>query len=151
MRAVVQRVSEASVSIEGKMKGEIEAGLLVFLGVTPDDGDNDIAWLSHKIPAIRIFPDDDGLMNRSVLDTGGGILLISQFTLYGNLRKGTRPSFNRAAPPDIAVPLYERFIKELERELGKPVPTGEFGAMMEIKAVNDGPVTLFIDSKERKL
>lgn len=150
MRVVVQRVSKASVSVEGEVTGAIEHGLLVFLGVEPSDEESDIAWLSHKLPSLRVYEDENGQMNRSLKDVDGAILLISQFTLYGNVKKGTRPSFNRAAPPEIAVPLYERFHKALEQELGKPVPRGVFGAMMHIEAHNDGPVTLIIDSKDRK-
>lgn len=150
MRVVVQRVSQASVSINGNVKSKIGAGLLIFVGIMYDDGTADSEWLSRKIPQIRIFPDEEGLMNRSVVDINGEILLISQFTLYGNLNKGSRPSFNRSASPDIAVPLYEAFIHALSNKFGKPVVTGEFGAMMEIDAMNDGPVTLIIDSREKK-
>ncbi len=150
MRVVVQRVSQASVSINGKVKSTIGVGLLIFVGIMNDDGTEDIDWLSRKIPQIRIFPDKDGLMNQSVVDVNGEILLISQFTLYGNLNKGSRPSFNRSAPPDIAVPLYEAFIQALSDKCGKSVATGEFGAMMKIDALNDGPVTLIIDSREKK-
>lgn len=151
MRAVIQRVSRASVSVGGQVKGEIGPGLLVFLGIESEDSREDADWLSRKLPQIRIFTDTQGLMNCSVADIGGGILLISQFTLFGNLRKGTRPSFNRAAPPDVAIPLYEYFHESLETAFAKPVPTGEFGAMMAIEAHNDGPVTLFLDTKNRKL
>jgi len=150
MRAVIQRVSEASVSIDGKLKGAISHGLLVFLGIESEDGTEDLVWLSGKIPQIRIFPDKAGLMNRALTDIDGEILLISQFTLYGNLRKGARPSFNRAAPPEIAMPLYEEFVRALSTALGKPIVTGEFGAMMKIQALNDGPVTLFLDTKNKK-
>lgn len=150
MRAVIQRVSEASVSIDGKLKGAISHGLLVFLGIESEDGTEDLVWLSGKIPQIRIFPDEAGLMNRALTDIDGEILLISQFTLYGNLRKGARPSFNRAAPPEIAMPLYEEFVRALSTALGKPIVTGEFGAMMKIQALNDGPVTLFLDTKNKK-
>ncbi len=152
MRAVLQRVAEASVCVEDEVVGEIGGpGLLVFLGIEKNDGPEDLEWLSQKIPSIRLFPDENGLMNRSVLDVGGGILVISQFTLYGNLRKGTRPSFNRAAPPEIAVPLYREFIKQIAAHLGKPVATGEFGKMMKIQALNDGPVTLLLDTKNKRL
>ncbi len=151
MRAVLQRVSEASVEVEGKVIGAIGPGLLAFIGIARDDGPVDLRWLSQKIPSIRLFPDDKGLMNRSLLDTGGDLLVISQFTLYGDLRKGTRPSFNRAAPPEIAVPLYEEFVKEVSTHLGKPVSTGAFGKMMKIRALNDGPVTLLLDTKNKKL
>ncbi len=151
MRAVLQRVTEASVEVEGQVIGAIGPGLLAFIGIERDDGPEDLRWLSQKIPSIRLFPDDHGLMNRSVLDTGGDLLVISQFTLYGNLRKGTRPSFNRAAPPEIAVPLYEDFVKKVSTHLGKPVPTGAFGKIMKIQALNDGPVTLLLDTKNKKL
>lgn len=151
MRAVIQRVSQARVSVAGKPDESIEYGLLVFLGVESADSQEDIDWLARKIPQIRIFHDAEGLMNRSVLDTEGGIMLISQFTLYGNLRKGTRPSFNNAAPPDIAIPIYEKFREQLEANLGKSVATGEFGAEMHIVAHNDGPVTLFLDTRHKKL
>ena len=150
MRAVIQRVSEASVSIDGKLKGAIGRGLLVFLGIESEDGPEDLVWLSGKIPQIRLFPDEAGLMNRALTDIDGEILLISQFTLFGNLRKGARPSFNRAAPPEIAMPLYEEFVRALSTALGKPIVTGEFGAMMKIQALNDGPVTLFLDTKNKK-
>ena len=149
MRVVVQRVSQASVSINGKVKSTIGTGLLIFVGIMNDDGTEDIDWLSRKIPQIRIFPDNNGLMNQSVVDVNGEILLISQFTLYGNLNKGSRPSFNRSAPPDIAMPLYEAFIQALSDNCGKSVATGEFGAMMKIDALHDGPVTLIIDSREK--
>ncbi len=150
MRVVIQRVSQASVSINGRVKSTIGVGLLIFLGIMNYDETEDMHWLTKKIPKIRIFPDNDGLMNQSVVDVNGEILLISQFTLYGNLDKGLRPSFNRSAPPDIAVRLYKAFIYALSKNCGKPVATGEFGAMMEIDALNDGPVTLIIDSRERK-
>ncbi len=150
MRAVIQRVSEASVSIDGEIRGAIGLGLLVFLGIESEDGKDDLVWLSGKIPQIRLFPDEAGRMNRALTDIDGEILLISQFTLFGNLRKGARPSFNRAAPPEIAVPLYEEFVRAISTALGKPVVTGEFGAMMKIQALNDGPVTLFLDTKNKK-
>lgn len=149
MRAVIQRVSRAQCVVEGQVTGAIERGLLVFLGVAADDTDDDQAWLARKIPRIRVFEDDAGKMNRSVRDIGGGILLISQFTLFGNLQKGTRPSFNHAAPPPLAVPRYEAFHRQLETELGQPVGTGVFGAHMDIDAANDGPVTLVIDTRQR--
>jgi len=151
MRAVLQRVSEASVEVEGKVIGSIGPGLLAFIGIERDDGPEDLRWLSQKIPAIRLFPDENDLMNRSLLETSGDLLVISQFTLYGNLRKGTRPSFNRAAPPEIAIPLYEEFIKQISENLGKPAATGAFGQMMIIHALNDGPVTLLLDTKNKKL
>lgn len=150
MRVVIQRVHRASVSVEERTVGEIGRGLLVFHGVGAEDNDDDIAWLARKIPQIRCFEDEDGKLNRSVQEIGGGILLISQFTLYGNLRKGTRPSFNRAAEPDIARTLFARMREALEQSLGAPVPTGEFGGMMRIEASNDGPVTLVIDTRDKR-
>ena len=151
MRAVVQRVSQASVTVDGQVSGSIGPGLLVFVGVDADDSPQDTQWLAAKIPALRIFEDDQGRMNRSVVDTGGDILAISQFTLYGNVRKGTRPSFNHAAPPEKGQAGYEAFVEALSDHLGKPVPTGVFGAHMEVQAHNDGPVTLFIDTHNKKL
>lgn len=150
MRAVIQRVSRARVTVNQSVTGEIQRGLLVFLGVESSDTTEDIDWLARKIPQIRIFEDAEEQMNLSVEDIGGGILLISQFTLYGNLRKGTRPSFNRAAPPEFAVPLYEQFHAALEQTLGQPIPTGVFGAHMDIEAVNDGPVTLILDTRDKR-
>ncbi|WOO41249.1 D-aminoacyl-tRNA deacylase [Rubellicoccus peritrichatus] len=149
MRAVVQRVSKASVSVEDKVKGEIGPGLLLFLGISQDDTGDEIEWLAQKVASLRVFEDEDGKMNRSVMDIDGGVLVISQFTLYGHLKKGTRPSFNRAGPPEKAIPLYERFIGTLSAKLGKFVPSGEFGAMMVIDAVNHGPVTLIIDTTQK--
>lgn len=149
MRAVIQRVSRAAVSVENAVCGEIGPGLLVFLGVGQEDNPQDVDWLAQKVSVVRVFEDEAGKMNRSIRDVEGGILVISQFTLFGNLRKGTRPSFNRAAPPELAVPLYESFVTRLSELLGKPVPTGVFGAMMRIEAHNDGPVTLILDSKAK--
>ncbi len=148
MRAVIQRVSEGSVSIEGKIIGEINQGLVILLGVTHDDTREDADYLSEKIANLRIFNDDAGKMNRSLLDVNGAVLAISQFTLYGNTRKGRRPSFIEAAPPDIADPLYEYFMANL-REKGVVVEKGQFGAMMQVKIFNDGPVTILLDSQER--
>lgn len=150
MRAVIQRVSEASVSIGGEQRAAIGRGLLVLIGIEEGDGDEDINWLSGKIARLRVFSDDQGLMNRSVQEVGGSILVVSQFTLLASTHKGNRPSFTRAARPETAVPLYERFVKRLEAELGKPVATGEFGAMMEVSLVNDGPVTILIDTRLRE-
>ena len=149
MRAVIQRVSRASVVVNQQTTGSIAAGVLIFLGVGREDGAEDVAWLVGRITKLRIFEDGVGRMQRSLLDTGGEALVISQFTLYGSLKKGNRPSFNRAALPDQAVPLYEQFVAELSAALGQPVPTGCFGAHMDIEAHNDGPVTLVVDSKER--
>ena len=146
MRAVIQRVSEASVTVDGVVVGQIGAGLLILLGVGPDDGDVQIRWLSSKLAHLRIFEDEGGKMNRSLLDVGGHALVVSQFTLYGDCRKGRRPSFIGAAPPAIAAPLYERFCAAL-RDLGVPeVQTGRFGAMMDVALHNDGPVTLVVDT-----
>ena len=150
MRAVVQRVSSASVSIEGAVVGEIGPGLMVLLGVAEGDTPADGAWLAQKIAQLRIFADDADRMNRSVQDIAGGVLVVSQFTLFASTRKGTRPSFNAAAAPELANSLYQDFVRQLESLLGRPVPTGRFGAMMQVALVNDGPVTLLIDTKTRE-
>ena len=150
MRVVIQRVSRASVSIQNAVKSRIDKGLLVLLAVEEADGSEDIEWLSGKIARLRIFPDDQGVMNRSVLETGGEVLVVSQFTLYASTRKGNRPSYSRSAGPDRAVPLYEAFVQRLSGDLGKPVATGEFGADMQVELINDGPVTIMIDSKVRE-
>ena len=150
MRAVVQRVSSASVSIEGAVVGSIGPGLLVLLGVAEGDTPADGAWLAQKIAQLRIFSDEADRMNRSVQDIAGGVLVVSQFTLFASTRKGTRPSFNAAAAPELANSLYQDFVRQLESLLGRPVPTGRFGAMMQVALVNDGPVTLLIDTKTRE-
>lgn len=150
MRAVIQRVSEASVSVDGAERGRIGRGLLVLLGVQAEDTAEDIEWLVNKIVQLRIFDDEAGVMNRSVVDASGEILLVSQFTLLASTNKGTRTSWHRAAKPEIAIPLYEAFHGKLEELLGRPVPTGVFGADMKVGLVNDGPVTLVIDSKLRE-
>jgi len=150
MRAVIQRVSEAKVSINGSVKGAIQNGLVVLLAVEPADTAADIEWLSGKIVRLRVFDDDHGVMNRSVQETGGGILLVSQFTLYASTRKGNRPSYSRSAGPAMAVPLYEQFAARLAQDLGQPIQTGEFGAHMLVSLTNDGPVTIIIDSKLRE-
>jgi D-tyrosyl-tRNA(Tyr) deacylase len=150
MRVVIQRVSQASVTIGGVVKGEIQRGLLVLLAIEESDMTEDIEWLSGKIVRLRIFNDEQGLMNRSVQETGGEILLVSQFTLFASTKKGNRPSFSRSARPETAVPLYEQFIRRLTEDLGKSIQTGEFGADMKINLVNDGPVSILIDSKARK-
>jgi D-aminoacyl-tRNA deacylase len=150
MIAVIQRVSESNVKIEGEIKGAIGLGLLVLLGIEDADNQEDIEWLSKKIINLRIFPDDLGVMNRSILEAQGDILLISQFTLHASTKKGNRPSYIKAAKPDYAIPMYEQFIKGLEAELGKEIQTGEFGADMKVLLVNDGPVTIIIDSKNRQ-
>jgi D-aminoacyl-tRNA deacylase len=150
MRAVIQRVSEADVSINGTVKGTIRAGLVVLLAVEEGDAPEDIEWLSGKIVRLRIFDDDTGVMNRSVQDVQGGILLISQFTLFASTKKGNRPSYSRAARPEIAVPLYEQFRCRLAQDLGRQVESGEFGAHMLVSLTNDGPVTITIDTKARE-
>jgi D-tyrosyl-tRNA(Tyr) deacylase len=150
MRAVVQRVSAARVTVAGEVTGEISHGLLVLLGIAQGDTSADGQWLAEKIVALRIFEDDGGKMNRSVVDVGGGILVVSQFTLLASTRKGTRPSFNDAARPEVAVPLYEEFNRLASQALGRPVATGRFAAMMAVSLVNDGPVTLVVDSKARE-
>jgi D-aminoacyl-tRNA deacylase len=150
MRAVIQRVSEAAVRVGGEIIGRIDGGLAVLLGVEPTDTADDIDWLANKLVQLRVFDDEAGVMNRSVLETGGDILLVSQFTLLASTKKGTRPSWHRAAKPDIAIPLYEAFHQKLEDLLGRPVPTGVFGADMKVSLVNEGPVTLVIDSRLRE-
>ena len=150
MRIVIQRVSEASVKIDNKTKDKINSGLLIFLGIEETDTEEDIYWLCGKIVRLRIFNDKNRVMNLSVKDIEGDVMLISQFTLHASTKKGNRPSYIKAAKPNIAIPLYEKFIKHLEMELGKPVQTGEFGAMMDISLVNDGPVTIIIDSGNRE-
>ncbi|MBK9793067.1 MAG: D-tyrosyl-tRNA(Tyr) deacylase [Sphingobacteriales bacterium] len=147
MRAVIQRVSIASVTIDGNIKSEIKAGLLVLLGIEENDTEKDIEWLVKKIIQLRIFSDADDKMNLSVQDINGDILVISQFTLFASTKKGNRPSFLRSAKPDIAIPLYEQFIGETEKQFGKKIFTGEFGADMKVELLNDGPVTIVIDSR----
>jgi D-tyrosyl-tRNA(Tyr) deacylase len=150
MRALVQRVSKAGVSIDGAITASIGQGLLILIGIEAADGPEDISWLSNKVAGLRIFEDARGVMNLSVKDIGGDVLVVSQFTLHARVKKGFRPSYIDAAPPAISIPLYERFVEELCRELGKPVQTGEFGAMMQVSLVNDGPVTIWIDTKNRQ-
>ncbi|MDR3221473.1 MAG: D-tyrosyl-tRNA(Tyr) deacylase [Candidatus Accumulibacter sp.] len=149
MRVVAQRVASASVEVDGKVVGAIGPGLLVLAGFEERDGEEDLAWMSGKLSRLRIFDDETGTMNRGIADTGGDILAVSQFTLFASVRKGNRPSWNRAATPATARPLFERFARRLEAELGRSVPVGVFGANMQVRLVNDGPVTLFIDSAER--
>ena len=150
MRAVIQRVSEAKVSIAGAVKGAIQRGLAVLLALEEADAAEDIEWLSGKIVRLRVFDDENGVMNRSVQEAQGGILLVSQFTLFASTKKGNRPSYSRSARPEIAVPLYQQFIARLAQDLGKPIETGEFGAEMLVSLTNDGPVTIIIDSKARE-
>ena len=150
MRAVIQRVSEASVVINGNTLVSIGNGLLVLLGIVNEDSQEDIKWLSNKIVNMRIFPDEDAIMNRSVLDCLGDIIVVSQFTLHASIKKGNRPSYIKAAKPDIAIPLYEAFVKQLETNLGKSIQTGEFGADMKVSLWNDGPVTIIVDTKNKE-
>lgn len=147
MRVVIQRVSEASVTIDGKVKSEIGCGLLVLLGIEDADQDADIEWLCNKVLGLRIFDDENHVMNRSVQDVGGGIIVVSQFTLFAATKKGNRPSYIRASKADFAIPMYEKFCSTLEAKFEKPIGTGEFGADMKVRLLNDGPVTIIIDSK----
>ena len=150
MRAVIQRVIRASVTIKNELRSEIGNGLLVFAGIEESDNDADIEWLANKIVQLRIFNDSDGVMNHSVMETGGDILVISQFTLHAKTKKGNRPSYIKAAPTEIAIPIYSRFVSVLSGLLGKPVGTGDFGAMMMVEIHNDGPVTIIIDTKNKE-
>ncbi len=150
MRALVQRVSQASVTINGKVKSQIGNGLLVFIGIEESDSDEDIDWLTGKIVRLRIFDDEQGVMNRSVSEMHGDILLISQFTLHAKTKKGNRPSYIKAARPETAIPLYEKFIAKTENLLNKKIGTGVFGAEMKVALVNNGPVTIWIDTKNRE-
>ncbi len=150
MRAVIQRVTQASVEIENQIKGKIDLGLLVLLGIEEADTDEDIKWLSGKISRLRIFADENGVMNLPITDVDGGVLLISQFTLHASTKKGNRPSYIKAARPETAIPLYEKFKTQLEKDINKNVESGEFGAYMKISLLNDGPVTIVIDTKNRE-
>ena len=150
MRTVIQRVKCASVTIDGKLKSRIEQGLLILLGIEDADNQDDIEWLTKKIANLRIFDDDEGVMNKSVIDIGGQILVVSQFTLHAKIVKGNRPSYIRASKPDIAIPLYELFCSEMSLQIGSEVKTGTFGADMKVELLNDGPVTIWIDTKNRE-
>ncbi len=150
MRAVIQRVKEASVTIGGKVKSSIGNGLMILLGIEEADTQEDINWLAGKISRLRIFEDDNEVMNLSVQDVNGEVMVVSQFTLHASTKKGNRPSYIKAARPETAIPLYESFVKELENLLNKPVATGEFGAMMDISLINSGPVTIIIDTKNKE-
>lgn len=150
MRVLIQRVKEASVTINNEVISLINNGLLVFIGVTDDDNREDIIWLTKKIANIRLFDDENGVMNRSVIESGGDILAVSQFTLMASTKKGNRPSYIKAAKPDISVPLYEEFCSEMELAVNKPIQRGVFGADMKVRLLNDGPVTIFIDSKNKE-
>ena len=149
MKAVIQRVKHSSVTIEGEKVASIERGLLILLGVVNEDTSEDIQWLSKKIANLRIFGDENGVMNKSLLDVDGDAIVVSQFTLHASTKKGNRPSYIKAAKPDIAIPLYEQFVKQLEQDIGKTVQTGEFGADMKVELLNDGPVTIIIDTKQK--
>lgn len=149
MKAVIQRVLNSSVTIEGEKVASIESGLLILLGIVDEDTQEDIIWLSNKITNLRIFNDEDGVMNKSLLDTNGNVIIVSQFTLHALIKKGNRPSYIKAAKPDVAIPLYEDFVKQIELDLGKKVQTGKFGADMKVELLNDGPVTIIIDSKNK--
>ena len=150
MRVVIQKVTQASVSIENQIVGSIDKGLLVLVGIEDTDTNDDIAWLSAKIVNLRVFDDDNGVMNLSVKEVEGEVLIVSQFTLHASTKKGNRPSYIKAARPEVAIPIYEVFIKQVESLLGKKVPTGQFGAMMQVSLCNDGPVTILIDTKNKE-
>lgn len=150
MRTVIQRVSEASVTVEGEITGAIEHGLLILLGIEDADTTEDIEWLCRKIINLRIFNDEDGVMNRSVIDIDGGLLVVSQFTLHASTKKGNRPSYIRASKPDVAIPIYEQFVNILSLRAQRPVKTGRFGADMKVRLLNDGPVTIIMDSKNKE-
>lgn len=150
MRVLLQRVSDASVTIDGTEKSRIGCGILLLLGIEHEDGEEDIEWLVRKLLSLRIFEDEEGKMNLSILDVGGEALVVSQFTLHARVKKGTRPSFDKAARPEVAIPLYEKFVAAFEEGFGKPVSTGEFGAMMKVGLTNDGPVTIWMDSRNRE-
>lgn len=150
MKVVIQRVTEASVTINKKVVASIKQGLLVLLGIVDDDKQEDINWLCNKVTNLRIFGDENNIMNKSIIDNDGDVIVVSQFTLHANTKKGNRPSYIKAAKPDIAIPLYESFVKQLETNLGKKVQTGEFGADMKVQLINDGPVTIIIDTKNKE-
>jgi len=150
MKVVIQRVSEASVTINNKVVADINNGLLVLLGIIDEDAEDDINWLCNKIANLRIFGDENGVMNNSILDVKGDVIVVSQFTLHANTKKGNRPSYIKAAKPDVAIPLYESFGKQLELSVGKKIQTGEFGADMKVHLVNDGPVTIIMDTKNKE-
>ena len=150
MRVVIQLVKKASVAVEGKLISEIKKGYLILLGIIEEDAQEDINWLAGKIARLRIFSDENGAMNNSIIEANGDVIVVSQFTLQAKTKKGNRPSFIKAARPEIAIPLYEKFIIQLENELGKKVQTGKFGAIMDVALINDGPVTILIDSKQKE-
>lgn len=149
MKAVIQRVTKASVTINKVKVASINDGLLILLGIINEDTPEDISWLSNKISNLRIFGDENGVMNKSIIDINGNAIVVSQFTLHANTKKGNRPSYIKAAKPDVAIPLYEQFVSQLESDLGKKIQTGEFGADMKVELLNDGPVTIIIDTKQK--
>lgn len=151
MRIVIQRVSKAAVKVDGKILSAINHGMLILVGIEDSDTNEDIVWLTNKIIQLRIFDDENGVMNLSVKDVAGDVIVVSQFTLHASTKKGNRPSYIRAAKPDFAIPMYEKFIDSIEVALGKKVGTGKFGAMMEVSLINDGPVTIIMDSKQKDL
>jgi D-tyrosyl-tRNA(Tyr) deacylase len=150
MRAIIQRVIHARITIDGSVKSAMGNGLLVFLGIEDSDGPEDIQWLSNKIVNLRIFDDDAGVMNRSLVETGGELMLVSQFTLFASTKKGNRPSYSRASKPDTAIPMYEAMILQIQKDLGRPIQTGVFAADMKIELLNDGPVTIGMDTKNKE-
>lgn len=150
MRTVIQRVSHASVTIDGQIRSKIDEGFLLLLGIEESDAQNDIDWLAHKIVSLRVFDDEQGIMNRNILDVKGDIIVVSQFTLMASYKKGNRPSWIRAAGHETAIPLYQAFIEKLTKELGKPIGTGEFGADMKVELLNNGPVTICMDTKNKE-
>lgn len=150
MRVVIQRVSHASVTIEGRVKSDIKEGFMILLGIGEDDNQEDIDWLCKKIASLRVFDDENGVMNKSITDVNGDILVVSQFTLMASTKKGNRPSYIKAAKPEISIPLYEQFCKDLSLAIGKPVSTGEFGADMKVELLNNGPVTICMDTKNKE-
>jgi len=150
MRVVIQRVTKASVSVDNEIKGQIKKGMLVLVGIEDLDNDEDISWLSNKIVNIRIFADENGVMNKSLLEVEGNLLLVSQFTLHASTKKGNRPSYSRASKSDFAIPMYEKMSKQLEQDLGRKIERGVFGADMQVELINDGPVTIAIDSKSKE-
>lgn len=150
MRVIIQRVKNASVSIEGEKVAAIENGLLILLGIVNEDTQEDIKWLSNKIINLRIFSDENGVMNTSIKDVNGDVIVVSQFTLHASTKKGNRPSYIKAAKPEVAIPLYKDFVKQVEHDLGKPIQTGQFGADMKVELLNDGPVSIIIDSKNKE-
>ncbi|WP_298342012.1 D-aminoacyl-tRNA deacylase [uncultured Algibacter sp.] len=150
MKVVIQRVTQASVTVESEKIASIQSGLLILLGIVHEDTEDDIKWLSNKVVNLRVFADENGIMNKSLIDVNGDVIVVSQFTLHASTKKGNRPSYIQAAKPDVAIPLYESFVKQLENNLDKPVQTGRFGADMKVDLLNDGPVTIIIDTKNKE-